>query len=230
MRQQPIKILVLFILSALLLTCAVKLRIPRPDTLTASQLTSCRQQLHDQYPPAFNLTQRITLTQGKKSYDFIGYLRMASNGNFSAVAAAEMGGTFVALNRRAGKVTISRNPLALPVSPLRDGVAGDILFLFATNSDSGRWSGGWAEETLQLFDQQALRLIRYQLVENKLTDATMWEQDRMVRQAEFKDYRFYPGWSHAVPTVILCANKRWGYNLRIELLDFEPEPGREAEK
>lgn len=226
----PQKHAIALILSFIFLSCTVKIQVSKPDTLNRQQLDAHCRVLRQQYPQAFNLTQRITLIHGTKTYDFIGYLQVHANGDFSAVAAGEMGGTFVGLERRAGQVKITRNPLSLQENPLRDGVAGDIIHLFTEYKDITLTAGGYEGGFLKLFHQDSLRLARYVFDGDSLCASSEWVDNTLQRSVRYAQYRCFAGWPEPLPTEIELTNKKWHYQLAIQLLQFENSARREASK
>jgi hypothetical protein len=62
-----------------------------------------------------------------------------------------------------------------------------------------------------LFSDDGVSLASWRDVENKTP----------VREAAYSDYRIFGGWEKPLPARITLDNRRWGYQLRIELLKIE---------
>jgi len=212
----------LLIATVLLLGCASTLKRPPLQTVSPGNLpdwfpTSAR------YPEKFNATQRVLLTANNKEYDFTASLQKDKQ-ELRAVVLAEMGSLFLYLNINGNKVEIVKNPSGLPENPLRDGVAGDIRFLFDRDTLFLGWS--WlqnAQRTL-LVQRRGTRQIVWQAdsAQTQAALATEVENDRTIRLAHFQEYRFFDSIGRTLPATIVIENRRWHYTLRVQLLEIHP--------
>ncbi len=217
----------LLVLTALLLSCSSALKLPPlqsvlpgylPDWFTASF----------RYPTQFNTTQRILLTANSKEYDFTASLQKEKQ-ELRAVTLAEMGSLFLYLKINGNKVEIIRNPSGLPENPLRDGVAGDIRFLFERDTLVHRWNWQQNAQKTLLVQRYGARQIIWQTdsAAKQVEMATEVVNGQTIRIVHFKDYRYFDSIGRTLPARIVIQNKRWHYTLRVQLLDIHhSKPGK----
>jgi hypothetical protein len=183
------------------------------------------------HPDSYKAVQRIVLRAQGKQYDFVGYLRVRDSNNFRALALGEMGGTLFDLALEGGEPRIFKKPENMPPQPLLDGVIGDIRFLFAAGPlrvlnheyvplpDWGYVLNVWTDTVNGPDGSQVYRFDESgQLIGSRET----WK-GRTVRCASLRDWRLFPGCDRALPGRILLENRRWHYEMEIELLKYEAE-------
>lgn len=183
-------------------------------------------ELLDIYPGEFRLFQHIIMKVNGKEYDFMGYLVVKRMKGFRALAFGEMGGRIFDFIERDGKREIAAKPGAMPSSPLLDGVMGDISHLYDTVQFEDAYPSMKGENTLSL----VLRKWGHGFSEfvfsssGDLLASIEAVDGRLVRRANYADYRLYQGWARPLPSRITLINHRWHYELRIELLKIDPGP------
>ncbi len=180
------------------------------------------------FPREFTASQRIVLKTGGREFDFLGIIAVRTPGECRARAMGEMGGTFFDFLYADSVFHILTRPDRFPVSPLRDGVCGDLLHLYGlykgdpVPADSG--GTAWirklddALSEVFLFDSAAVRPSR----------SLMFDGKRCIREVEYREYRFWETCGMPIPAKIRLLNRRWHYRLDIELLKIHPSPGEEA--
>lgn len=179
--------------------------------------------LNNQYPDSFSMTQRIILNVAGKQYDFIGQLIMKRGKNYRAVAFGEMGGQFIDLLAKKDSISILSNPNNLSEKPILQGVAEDIKQLFYYHSLSNLRSSDLANNMVKVSmntsdDKQSIYLINsnnYQIM-----NLNYFSRNKLIRSAEFMEYKKYEGWDRKMPSYIKLTNHRWHYALEIHLLKF----------
>ncbi len=182
--------------------------------------------LNNQYPDSFSITQRIILNVAGKQYDFIGQLIMNRGNIFRAVTFGEMGGQFIDLLATRDRISILSNPTNLPEKPILQGVAEDIKQLFYYHSFSNLRSSDLASNMVKVSinmsdDKQFIYLINsnnYQIL-----NLNYFYRNKLIRSAEFMEYKKYEGWEREMPFSIKLTNHRWHYTLEIRLLKFNKQ-------
>jgi len=214
-------------MTALLISCTSALKLPPLQTVLPGNLpdwfpTSSR------YPAKFNATQRILLTVNSKEYDFTASLQKDKQ-ELRAVALAEMGSLFLYLKISGNKVEIIKNQSGLPENPLRDGVAGDIRFLFDRDTLPPGWSWQQNVQKTVLVQRNKARQIIWQADSGsrQVEMATDFVNGRTLRIVHFKDYRFFDSIGRTLPATIVIQNTRWHYVLSVQLLEIHhSNPGK----
>ncbi len=212
----------LLFLLALVLGCAPVLKLPDLQTVSHGNLPEWVP-VSSLFPQEFNATQRLLLTANGKEYDFTGSLQKERQ-EIRAIALAEMGSLFLYLRIRGNQTEIVKNPSGLPENPLRDGVAGDIRFLFDQDTMLHDWK--WRQNTARrvVVQRKGERQIVWQADSagqrvNLITEA---RNGRKVRTARFSDYRYFDLMDKTLPATIVIQNFRWHYTLRVQLLTIHP--------
>ncbi len=182
--------------------------------------------LLDIYPGEFRLFQHIIMKVNGKEYDFMGYLAVKRMKGFRAIAFGEMGGRIFDFIEKDGKREIAAKPGAMPSSPLLDGVMGDISHLYDTVQFEDAYPSMKRENTLSLVLRKwDNRFSEFIFSSSGGLMASMEAVDgRLVRMANYADYRLYQGWARPLPSRITLVNYRWHYELKIELLKMDSGP------
>ena len=187
-------------------------------------LASCLLVMEQAYPPRFRLAQRIVIEQDETQFDCIGALVVRRQDAFRAVALGEMGGRLFDFLRRGEERQILTTPEGMPLKPLRTGVLRDIEHLFAWGAVPaarvGRTAGG--DPLLLLAGEEETSEYRFDATGARLESSLQARAGRVVRRAEYRNYRRFPAWGSELPTRILLENLEWGYRLEIELLEIRP--------
>ena len=183
-------------------------------------------ELIDPYPGEFRLSQHIIMKASNKEYDFLGYLVVKRKKGFRALAFGEMGGRVFDLIERDGKREIAAKPGAMPSNPLLDGVMEDISHLYDTWEFKDAYISMKEESTFGLVMRKGVnRFSEHVFSDNGDLMASMEVVDgRLVRSANYSDYKSYSGWERPLPSIITLFNHRWHYELRIELLKMDTGP------
>lgn len=204
------------------MSCTVKFHLPEGELLPQKVARQLLVRMEIQYPDSFQLTQRILLNVAGKEYDFIGYLKMQKKGNFRAMALGELGGTFLDIQSGPAETRILKNAADLPQGPLKEGVAGDIRFLYGCLQKYTPLNSSRAKDALyvELTDSASSQLV-LAFDRTKLLSSKELINGKVRRTAQYKDYRKFDGISCALPCRIILENKRWHYKLRIDLLNIK---------
>lgn len=185
--------------------------------------------LLDCYPQEFRISQHIIMKAGGKEYDFIGYLAKNRNGDFRALAFGEMGGKLFDFMEKNGQREVLLRPEGMPINPLSDGVMGDISHLYKSDLH-GAYLARKEDNTLSLVVRQKDGgFTEHSFSRGKERGMASLEAagGRIIRRAEYTDYRLFPGWDRPIPSRIILSNFRWHYDLRIELLTIDAGPMNE---
>ena len=174
---------------------------------------------NNQYPDSFALTQRIILDVAGKQYDFIGQLTMDRGNAFRAVAFGEMGGQFIDLLAEEDTISILANPTDLPEKPILQGVAEDIKQVFHYNNLKELNFSDSANDTVKISidtqdDGQLIYLIDN--YNNHIFSLKFYSGNKIIRSAEFLEYKKYEGWDREIPSFIKLTNHRWHYSLEMK--------------
>lgn len=198
---------------------------PVPAHLSEGQMERM-QGLIDPYPGEFRLSQHIIMKARDKEYDFLGYLVVKRKKGFRALAFGEMGGRIFDLIERDGKREIAAKPGAMPSNPLLDGVMGDINHLYDTGEFEDAYPSMKEGNTFSLVMRKGDNSFSEFVFSGSGDLITSMEavDGRLVRSANYSDYRLYSGWERPLPSMITLVNHRWHYELRIELLKMDTGP------
>ncbi len=216
---------VLLLAVGVLLGCAPVLKLPPLQTVSRSELPAWVAS-STAFPREFTAIQRILLTVNGKEYDFTGSLQKSRH-EIQAVALAEMGSLFLHLRIKGDTTEIIKNPSGLPEHPLRDGVGGDIRFLFdRIPAFRGQF---WQQNRNRTMAAQKTgkRQIVWQADSAGVYTASVTEaaEGRKLRTVFFSDYRYFNSVGRALPATIFIRNFRWHYTLRVQLLTIHsPKP------
>lgn len=177
------------------------------------------------YPEEFKMQHRIILKIRKKQYDFLGYILVKRSTGFRAAAYGEMGGkTFEFLLNNNGSEILFK-PDKMPINPLLDGVLNDIkhLYLFdpaekfkIMNNPNNKISLSYQKDkdstTEYIFAQDKTDILLKSLEIQK---------GKIIRVAEYSNYKTYNNFSTPIPSHILLNNYKWKYSIEIDLLGIE---------
>ncbi len=212
----------LFCLLTLLAGCAPVLNLPQMHSVPRDHWPEWFK-ASSPFPAECNATQRIVLTVNDKEYDFTGSLQK-ENGEIRAVALAEMGSLFLYLRLTDEDTEIVKNPSGLPEHPLRDGVAGDIRFLFNRDTLAGDWNWWQNAQGTLLVQRNRQRQIVWQAdsAGRRIAGVTEAENNRKIRSVQWSDYRYFDSVDRILPAMMIVRNFRWHYTLRVQLLAINP--------
>ena len=198
--------------------------IPQGDPEMDSMLA-----LLDCYPKEFRISQHIIVKAGGKEYDFIGYLAKNGNGDFRALAFGEMGGKLFDFLEKNGQREVLVRPEGMPINLLSDGVMGDLSHVYKSVLH-GAYPARKEDNTISLVVRQKDGgFIEHSFSGGKERGMVSLEAvgGRIVRRAEYTDYRLFPGWDKPIPSRVILSNYRWHYDLRIESLTIDAGPMNE---
>lgn len=151
---------------------------------------------------AFRLSQKLTLTVGRRSYCFNGYLAVRKPGLLRASGFGEMGGRLFDLLVRPEGAQILFKPGRMPTKPMLEGVVEDLRFLFLEGEAVG-----------------------YAGPDGHLALARQLRGGRVEREVHFSEYRpLFDGATWSGPGRVLVQNFRWHYRLEIETLSLNLAP------
>jgi hypothetical protein len=177
------------------------------------------------YPERFTIKQKIILTVGGLQYDFIGYLAVWKGNAFRAVAFGDMGGKFVDLLFRDGRLEIVKSFLPENERELfREGVLYDILHLYMfrkqaksfTCLSEGRGCSLYCEEENGKSDQYVFDVLDVNISSRTIVDG------KVIREVTYEWREGEDRGAPDVPYKIRLVNHYWHYNLEIEVLEFKP--------
>lgn len=194
-------------------------RIEADKTLLAERL--------NYYPEEFKMSQHIILKINGKEYDFVGYLAMKRKIGFRALAFGEMGGKVFDLVSREGRLEILTKPEGMPDRPLLDGVMKDISHLYDAMVDNEAYPALKEDNAMSLIVRQKDgRFTEYIFSsDNERCVRSMEVSDgKIVRKAEYVDYRLFPGWDRPLPSRVILSNLHWRYEMKIEMLKIDAGP------
>lgn len=200
---------------------APKYNLPAPASKTESMPA-----LLDYYPEEFRISQHIIMKIGGKEYDFIGYLAKSRSGDIRAVAFGEMGGKIFDFMEKNGTREVLVRPDGMPLNPLLDGVMGDISHLYKADMEGAYPAERQDGHTGLVVRKNGDRIAEYIYAKDDSICSSSIEAigGRVVRRAEYADYRVFPGWDRPLPSRTTLSNYRWHYDLRIELLKVDAAP------
>ncbi len=214
-----IRIISILFFYFIVISCTVKLSLPKGEKVCAGLTQKNLWQLENQYPKSFQLTQRILLSVSGKEYDFIGSLTMRQDSVFRAVALGEMGGTFLDIKHETDTVSILKNSGNLPENPLLDGVVGDILYLFSFSRGNKKLASSFHNEQLHVQLSDSINETTILIFEkNNLIASEQIIDGQLVRKAQYSNYIKSVVSGCPLPGRILLENKKWRYTLKIDLL------------
>jgi hypothetical protein len=223
-RELAMKITTLNIILFLIIfnSCTVKIYLPEGTSASAKQVEEQLDFIKNQYPRAFQLTQRIVLTVAGKQYDFIGSLKMNSDSSFHMIAVGEMGGVFLELKHENGTSTIVRNPSRLPENPLLDGVVQDILFLYLSQSGLKFDTSNKRENKIFIQMKNAdTGSVLYTFDSGVLKKTEQIKNGKLLREVHYSGYKKNENEASNFPGRITINNKKWRYTLKLDLLKFK---------
>lgn len=196
-----------------------------PPAQNADARTARMAALAEPYPAEFRIAQHIILSADGKEYDFTGYLAVKKGNGFRAMALGDMGGRMFDLVENDGKREILAKPELLPSGPLLDGVMGDIRHLFMVQRE-GSYVAAKRENGFSLISMGRDGLTEFMFSDDGglLVSSLEVENGMPVREAAYSGYRLFNGWEKPLPARIVLVNRRWGYQLRIELLKIDVGP------
>jgi hypothetical protein len=213
-----------------LLSCSPALRLP-PANADQSRLDSCSRFIDEIYPPQFTAMQRIILSIGSQQFDFNGQLFFSQAVGFRAIGFGDMGGTFIDLLARDSTLQILKAPPQMPLNPLKDGVAGDIFFLYEFSRGSASFLFSDNTGRLDLINPApANAFAQYTFCpgDSVLLSARQVADGKVIREVFFDEWQTPPGADHPLPARFRLKNYRWRYELSVSLLKFDnaaPLPG-----
>lgn len=212
----------IFILTAL--GCATPRYALPPPARDADAATARMAALVAPYPAEFRMSQRIILSVNGKEYDFIGYLAVTKNHGFRAMAFGDMGGRVFDFVEKDGVREILSKPDGMPSGPLLRGVMGDIRHLFMVEPE-GAYAAAKPENGFSLILKGRGGAAEFIFSGDGLPASSLEvENETPVREASYSGYRVFDGWEKPLPGRIVLVNRRWGYQLRIELLKMDAIP------
>lgn len=194
------------------------------------EVKSAVERLESRYPKQFRLKQRLALRALGKQYDMIGYLVVNGDGSLRAVALGEMGGRIFDLALEDGKPKILKKPEKMPPKPLLDGVIGDIRHLFMHPEHDAAFyrkderDGGCV--SLRRGTGKDLKISDFWFDEGtqgELARSLQSDGRRILREAEYFEYKRLPGFKQPIPTRIILKNYRWHYTLEAQALEISAE-------
>lgn len=211
--------------------CAGRRYSPGPVVERPEQLERLTRAIERGYPDQFTLVQRVVLVAGGKQYQFQGYLAVRRGQAFRAVAFGEIGGTIFDILATSQGVSILANSAHVPGKPLILGVAEDIRHLFdpprsgpcrMTERQPGQFAvvrdspgGGMAEW-------------RFDSRQGQIAHSKQTIDGKIVREAEYADYRRFAGSQTPLPARIVLRNLRWRYRLEVDLVELRTAPAPDA--
>lgn len=212
-------------LSFLILTSCIspKYISPPPERDAGTMRDSLMERL-DSFPDEFKISQHIILKVGGREYDLIGYMAMDGTGRFRALAFGEMGGKLFDLMRDESNMTVLLKPEKFPSAPLKDGVMGDISHIFRPALNKDAYLAGHTDDRVSLVDAQSDgKLLEYIFSGDNLllTNSIEVFKGKILREAEYLEYRHFPDLNRPVPSRIILRNHRWGYSFTVELLKID---------
>lgn len=197
--------------------CVAPQYVVPPPARTADVESARMAALVAPYPAEFRISQHIILSVNGKEYDFTGYLAVKPDG-FHAVSYGDMGGKLFDMVEANGKREILFKPEGMPSGPLLDGVMGDIRHLFMAQC-GGAYTSAPREKGFGVMCAERNRFSEFVFSDaGELASSAETENGKPLREAAYSGYRVFDGWAKPLPARIVLVNRRYQYQLRIELL------------
>lgn len=212
----------LFFLSLLIFYCKSKKNIILVPSTDQVQINKYVKLLNTQYPDSFALTQRIILDIVGKQYDFIGQLTMDRSNAFRAMVFGEMGGQFIDLLAKGDSISILANPTDLPEKPILQGVTNDIEQVFFYQNCTKLNTSDSSKDTIEIIIDTPDGYSQYSIdkIKNRILNLKFYSGNKLIRSAEFLEYKMQDMWDREIPTLIFLINHRWRYSLEVRLLQI----------
>lgn len=177
------------------------------------------------FPESFRMVHRVRLNVWGRSMDFIGYLAV-SGACLRAVALMEVGGEMFDLLACAGQMNVLKNPGRVPLKPLQRGIMRELTCIFA-RADSASIDPGAENYDNDMLTIKAIGpapSAGQNITDKGRAELLLFQKDRLFSQVEISSFRTVDGWPHPVPDRFTLKNKRWGYELKVELLRMDMRP------
>jgi hypothetical protein len=175
-------------------------------------------------PESYRMVHRVRLSVRGRSMDFIGYL--AVNGPcLRAVALMEVGGEMFDLLACAGQMHVLKNPGRVPLTPLKRGIMRELACIFAPAAAEASVTGtGRGAERLTVKVKGRIPNSSEETTAAEPVELELFQNERLFSQVEISSFRIMAGWPYPVPDRFTLKNKRWGYELKVELLRLDMRP------
>ena len=171
------------------------------------------------------LVQRIILHVPGMEMDMSGYLVLSEGGKWLALALGDMGVELFRFGNMGNEVRILSTPPDFPLNPLKEGVAGDIEYLFGLKRPSSVWQSAGNKST-------SIRVLKYgdgdydeftfQSGGNRPVRSRKIRDHRVMLSVEYENYQADALRKNVVPKRILLTNHQWHYKIEITLYQVEP--------
>lgn len=175
------------------------------------------------FPESYRLVQRVRLNVRGRSFDFIGYLAIQGD-CLRGVALMEVGGEMFDLLACAGKTNVLKNPGRVPRAPLRRGIMRELACLFAAAPSASPAADGGGNERLAMKVKGPLPGFAERMADPGRVELRLFQNGRIFSEIEISSFRTIDGWPHPVPDTFTLKNKRWGYEMKVELLRMDMRP------
>lgn len=172
------------------------------------------------FPIEFTARQYILLRIGKKEYDFTGIIVMRKDKTFRVVALGDMGGKFFEFLYMENEFSILTAPEKMPVNPLKFGVCGDIMHITKFRSNRSFCYGKSGEYIVLINRQDEDSFEEFKFKDNLLVKSLSVEKGKVIRAAEYSNYKMYTCCNKPLPAKIKINNYQWSYEIEINLIDI----------
>ena len=178
------------------------------------------------YPDEFKAFQHITLKVKGSEFNFIGYLAFKRDYGFRALSYGELGGKVFDLMEKGEVGTVIFKPENMSLKPLRDGVIGDIELIFCAVGAEESYIGERDAYALSLISTSggAKKEFLFLTPDGLPEKSVEVYEEKLIREVTYGGYKLYPGWNRVLPSLITVRNRRWHYELRVELLKIDVGP------
>ena len=175
-------------------------------------------------PGGVRLIQRIILSFPRRELDMTGYLILEQNGNWLALALADMGVELFRFKKSNGSLRVVTAPQGISKRPLLEGVAGDIDYLFGRKNAIQTFSSYSEEISLRKWIQYGESHFDEYIFEpkkNHPVKSREFIEDQIIRSVRYEDYRLDSLKKKIVPHLIVLKNHLWHYEMEIKLYKVE---------
>lgn len=181
-----------------------------------------RSRIHNRFPEACRLTQRILVRRGGEDFDMTGYLFLKPDGSWRAVALGDMGMELFRFQGDPQRPEVVIKPDSFPGRPLLDGVIEDIQHVFGLKPESTTYLVQSDDEALSLimqYDDGYLEDYLFSPEGESPTRSYGVLNGRITREVAYYDPVAYPDCEQPLARRIIVHNHRWRYSMEIVLLD-----------
>jgi hypothetical protein len=184
--------------------------------------------LDERVPVVLQSTQRVTVSTGIRSWDFLGFLQYYPNGDFRAILMAETGGKALDVEHLE-ETSATRVLWSVPTFPkevVRKSVPGDVKHLFDRYPleicRAARHVGGRNSLVVQLAPDHTIEYV-FDRKDQSVVESFEVEKGELIRRASYDKLKDFPKAkiNRLTPSRIRLKNLKEDYKIDIQLLQLE---------